>query len=240
VAEIKVWPYSVLVPRNPAADTVPFTRSGGMSLGGVEPATRTDKGYWRVDYGGITMRGRDRAQWKCWNAVRQHLSGRSGLIAVRIPSKLAAPYASGRYEAPPETLHDDLTTFDDDTLHVQGAINVVTDGVTALGATTIHLRIIKADADLVGVRFSYNHAAYETGPVISVDGDVWEVPVTPAIRQLIPDGADLEFDNPTCLCHLSSDTAMDVPEDWAAKNVTVNVSFVEATDYWSRLALGLE
>jgi len=240
VAEIKVWPYSVLVPRNPQADPNPFTKSGGASLGGVEPKTRTDRGWWTVSYGGIVMRGRDRAQWKCWNAVRQHLSGGAGVIAVRIPSKLAAPYASGRYEAPPETLHDDLTTFDDETLHVQGAINVVTDGVTALGATTIRLRIIKADDDLVGVRFSCNHAAYETGPVISVDGDIWEVPITPAIRQLIPAGADLEFDNPTCLCHLASDTAMDLPEDWAAKNVTVNVSFVEATDYWSRLALGLE
>jgi len=64
--------------------------------------------------------------------------------------------------------------------------------------------------------------------------------VTPAIRQTIPAGADLEFDNPTCLVHLASDNGMDIPQDAIGKTSLVNVNFVEATDYWSRLALGLE
>lgn len=240
MAEIKVWPYCLLTPRNPQADPKPFTKSGGASLGGVEPKTRTDRGWWTVNYGGVLLKNRDRDQWRAWNAIRQHLSGGAGLIAVRIPASLSAPYVSGEHEPTIETPHDDLTTFDDDSSYVQGAISVVTDGVTAIGATTIRLRIINAADDLVGVRFSYNHAAYETGPVISITGDIWEVPVTPAIRQTIPSGADLEFDNPTCLVHLASDSAMDVPQDAIGKTSLVNVSFVEATDYWSRLALGLE
>lgn len=240
MAEIKVWPYCLLTPRNPQADPKPFTKSGGASLGGVEPKTRTDRGWWTVNYGGVLLKNRDRDQWRAWNAIRQHLSGGAGLIAVRIPASLSAPYVSGEHEPTIETPHDDLTTFDDDASYVQGAISVVTDGVTAIGATTIRLRIINAADDLVGVRFSYNHAAYETGPVISITGDIWEVPVTPAIRQTIPAGADLEFDNPTCLCHLASDNGMDVPQDAINKTSLVNVSFVEATDYWSRLALGLE
>lgn len=239
MAEFIVWPYRVLTPRNPAADVAAFTRSGGMSLGGVEPATRTDKGFWKVDYAAIMLRNRDKAQWKCWGAVRQYLSGRSGLIAVRIPSKLSAPYVSGRYEPEREVAHDDMTLFSDGTGYSQGAISIVTDGITPLGATTIKLRIIKADADLVGTRFSYNHAAYETGPAISITGDVWEVSVSPAIRQLIPAGSDLDFETPTCLCHLASDGEMDISEDWAGKNSAASVGFVEATDYWSRLALGL-
>lgn len=91
----------------------------------------------------------------------------------------------------------------------------------------------------VGVRFSYKHALYETGPVISVDGDIWEVPISPTVRELIPAGADLEFDRPTCLCRLSDDRGMDVVQDAISKNANPNVSFVEATDYWNRLALGL-
>ncbi|MBC7148073.1 MAG: hypothetical protein H5U22_01735 [Rhizobium sp.] len=240
MAEIKVWPYCLLTPRKPRADPSPFTRSGGASLGGVEPATRTDRGWWTVDYGDILLTNTSRAKWRTWGAIRQHLSGRSGLIAVRIPASLSAPYASGKHEPVTYTTRSDGTTFDDGTRHAQGAINVVTDGVTPIGATTIRLRIINAAADLVGVRFSFNHAAYETGPVISVDGDVWEVPVTPAVRQTIPAGSDLEFDNPTVVCRLASDRGMDLPQDAIGKTALASVSFIEATDYWSRLALGLE
>ena len=110
--------------------------------------------------------------------------------------------------------------------------------MTGIGATVIKLRIINADANLVGVRFSYNHALYETGPVISVDGDIWEVPISPTVREVIPHGADLEFDRPTCLCRLTEDRGMDGginPDHFEQRSV----SFVEANDYWNDLALGL-
>jgi hypothetical protein len=101
------------------------------------------------------------------------------------------------------------------------------------------LRIIKAAQDLSGVRFSYNNALYETGPAIDIDGDVWTVPISPTVRELIPSGSDLEFDAPTCLCHLADDRGMDVSQDAVGKAVRPNVSFIEATDYWNDLALGL-
>ncbi|MNL31146.1 hypothetical protein D3C87_1529190 [compost metagenome] len=116
---------------------------------------------------------------------------------------------------------------------MQGAISVVTDGVTPVGATSIRLRIINAADNLVGVRFSYNHALYETGPVNSVDDDIWTVPISPSVRELIPAGADLEFDRPTCLCHLAEDRGMDIDQNAVGKFSSPSISFVEAVDYWN-------
>ncbi len=167
MSEIIQWPVCVLTPQQASADLVPFSRSGGRTLGGIEPSTRTDLGFWSVTYSGIVMQNRERRAWQTWNAIRQTLGGRPGMIAVRVRSSLSAPYVSGKFEPVIETDHSDDSPFDDDTPYTQGAISVVTDGVTAVGATSIRLRIINADANLVGVRFSYNHALYETGPVTS-------------------------------------------------------------------------
>ncbi|THK38102.1 hypothetical protein EHS39_11485 [Ensifer sp. MPMI2T] len=229
------WPICILRPQTASANVVPFSRSGGRTLGGIQPSTRTDLGFWEISYGSIVMRNNRREQWQTWEAIRDHLGGMAGLIAVRVQSSLSAPYASGQFEPVIETDHSDDSLFDDDTPYTQGAISVVTDGVTAVGATSIRLRIINAAPNLVGARFSYNHALYRTGPVTSVAGDIWTVPISPSVRELIPAGADLEFDQPTCLCHLAEDRGMDVDQNAVGKFSLPSVSFVEAVDYWSSL-----
>lgn len=228
------WPICVLRPQSASANLVPFSRSGGRTLGGIEPSTRTDLGFWDIQYSNVVMSNKNRDQWQTWNAIRQRLGGRAGLIAVRVRSSLSAPYVSGKFEPVIDTEHSDDAPFDDDTPYVQGAISVVTDGVTPVGATSIRLRIINAAANLVGVRFSWNHALYETGPVTSVDGDIWTVPISPSVRELIPAGADLEFDQPTCLCHLAEDRGMDIDQNAVGKFSQPSVSFVEAVDYWNQ------
>lgn len=234
-----VWPHCVLRPQMTAANLVPFTRSGGTTLGGITPSVRTDLGWWSIDYVNVILQNRYREQWQTWQAIRQKLGGRSGLIAVPVRSGLSAPYASGSFEEMPETTHSDGSTFSDGSHYVQGAISVKTVGATAIGATTIRMRIINAAPSLVGVRFSYNHALYETGPVISIDDDVWELPISPTVRELIPADADLEFDRPTCLCHLADDRGMDVTQEAVARTSYPSVRFIEATDYWNRLTLGI-
>jgi len=234
MTDIITWPLWTLRPQSASANLVPFSRSGGRTLGGVEPSTRTDLGFWAIDYQNVVLQNRNREQWQTWNAIAQKLGGRPGLIAVRVRSSLSAPFVSGKFEPVIETDHSDDSPFDDDTPYTQGAISVVTDGVTAVGATSIRLRIINADANLVGVRFSYNHALYETGPVTSIDGDIWTVPISPSVRELIPAGADLEFDQPTCLCHLAEDRGMDIDQNAVGKFSLPSVSFVEAVDYWNQ------
>lgn len=234
-----VWPRCILRPQQMAVNLVPFTRSGGATLGGVTPAYRTDLGFWSIDYMNVILRNRSRDQWRTWQAIRQKLGGRSGLIAVPVRSGLSAPYASGAFEAAPKVSHSDGSTFSDGAMYAQSAISVKTVGATAIGATTIRMRIINAEQNLVGVRFSFNHALYETGPLLGIDGDVWELPISPTVRELIPDGSDLEFDQPTCLCHLAEDRGMDVTQEAIARTSYPMVRFFEATDYWNSQALGV-
>lgn len=236
---IPIFPHCVLRPQQIAATVVPFTRSGGRTLGGIETATRTDLGFWVVDYSNVLMQNRNRAHWQTWQAIRQMFGGRSGRMAIPVRPGLSAPYASGKFEPRPLMAHSDDSLFSDGSAYVQGAISVVSQGVTSVGATSIRLRIINAADNLVGVRFSYRHALYETGPVTDIDGDIWTVPISPSVRETIPHGAELEFDQPTVLCRLTEDRGMDVTENAINRNSYPSISFVEDTDYWYRLAKGL-
>ncbi|KQY27177.1 hypothetical protein [Rhizobium sp. Root482] len=236
---IPVWPHDLLIPAEVRPNLVPFTRTGGRSLGGAKPSVRTDLGYWSIDYAGVLLHSR--AQLRTWEAIKDVLSGSSGRIAIPVWSHQTAPRigATGSYIASPEVPHDDDTEFSDETEYEQGEISVVAHEAVAIGATTIMLRIINAEDDLAGVLFSYNHALYRTGQVLDVDGDVWTMRVSPSVVATIPAGASLEFDLPTCLCNLADDRGMDNGANING-NERVNVSFVQDMQYWNILAVGGE
>lgn len=229
------WPKRTLTPKETPANLVPFTRGGGKVLNGMERATRTDKGSWSVELQGISIGGRDYDKKRTWNALRVALGGRAGLIVVPVWSWDTAPYASGKFEQLVTTVHEDDTTFDDGTVYVQGAIDIVMEETAAISANIVTLRRIQAADNLAGIRFSYNHALYETGPAIDVDGDLWTVEIFPSIRATIPAGAPLECDEPTCLVRLADDRGMDIAQGKRERQ-DVSVAFVEAVDYWNDLA----
>lgn len=229
------WPKCTLTPKETPANLTPFTRGGGKVLNGMERATRTDKGSWTVELQGISIGGRDFDKKRTWNAIRTGLGGRAGLIVVPVWSWDTAPYASGQFERPALLPHDDDTPFDDGTLYEQGAIDIVMETPASISQNVVTLRRVVAAENLVGIRFSYQHALYETGPAIDVDGDLWTVPISPSIRAPIPAGASLECDDPTCLVRLAEDRGMDLPQGKRERQ-EVSVSFVEAVDYWNDLA----
>ncbi len=203
-------------------------------MGGVERAVSTDLGFWSIELMGFVVYSRE--QRKTWNAIRQDLNGKAGYVAVPAWSFDTAPYVSGEREFPTEVEHDDGSLLDDDAAYLQAAISVVSVGATPIGATIIKMRVINADSDLSGSRFSYAHALYEIGPVIEVDGDVYTFPISPSVRALIPDGSDLEFDMPTCMCRLTDDRGLDAGVD-PSEIEQRSVQFEEAVDYWKALAL---
>ncbi|RWC47954.1 MAG: hypothetical protein EOS55_13900 [Mesorhizobium sp.] len=231
---IIVWPYDLLPANAIAPNPSAFSRGGGRSLGGIERKTRTDRGFWKITLTNIPVFST--AQRRTWSAIRTSLAGAAGLIAVPVWSYGTAPYVSGEREPSVLTPHDDDTPFDDDTLYEQGAILITMASAVAIGATVVQLRIVEAAPNLVGIRFSYQHALYETGPALNIVGDVWTVPVFPMIRAPIPAGAELECDMPTCLVHLADDNAMDL-EFNVEELSRASVSFIEAVDYWSDLAV---
>lgn len=224
----------MLRPARALAAQVPFSRSGGRSLGGIERVTRTDRGFWRLTLTDVTVfKPEMRRQW---NIIRTMLNGRAGLISVPCWSFDSAPYVSGELERPLLLPHDDETSFGDDTLYYEGAIRIEMETFAPLGATVVTLRLVEAST-AEGIRFSYQHALYETGRLIEQVGEnTYRVPIFPAIRRAIPADAWLEVDNPTCLCRLADDRGMDL-ELSSAQIDTATVEFVEAVDFWNDLAL---
>lgn len=198
------WP-SVLVPRQILANLVPFSRSGGVSQGGIERSIKTDRGRWLVEYKQVALA--TEAMRRAWNKTRVYLGGTAGLAIIPVWSDEA----------------------NEDDLEVKLAV------AAALGATSVQLRLVDGTT-LEGIRFSYQNALYETGPATSIVGDVWTVPVFPAIRAAIPDESDLETDLPTCLVRLASDRQMDAGRSAGGFDLA-DVAFVEAADYWADLAL---
>lgn len=236
MADFVFWPPDLLTPGEILANPVPFTRGGGRSINGLERAIRTDRGFWHIAMNQIVLHST--AQRRTWNAIRTAVGGRAGLIVIPIWSWDTAPYKSGEIETDILVPHSGGVPFSDGTLYSQSPISVRCSAEANIGDTSIELRIRNGEADLSGIRFSYQHALYETGPAISVSGITWRVPVFPAIRAKIPFGAELELGLPTCLVHLEDDRALDVALN--ATGITEHsVAFVEATDYWSDLAAGL-
>lgn len=172
-----------------------------------------------------------------WNAIRTMLGGISGLAIIPVWSKDTAPYASGMMEPLILTTHSDGSSFSDGSLYSQYAIRIRNVDNVPVGATSIRLKVEVGFPFLSGVRFSFEHALYETGFHGDPVGNIYTCPIFPAVRAPIPAGSDLNFDEPTCLVHLKEDRGMDT-----ANNGILNqpsVVWVEATDYWSDLAAGL-
>lgn len=230
------WPGDVLPPAEVLANLVPFTRGGGTSIGGVSRNVRSDRGWWSITLDQVPIWLP--AQRRTWNSIRTMLGGKAGLIAVPAWSFGSAPYLSGRYEASILSPHEDGSPFDDGGLYSQGSIDIEMAAFAPLSSTVVQLRLISAST-AAGIRFSYQHALYETGPILSQTADnVFQVPVFPAIRQAIPTGAQLEVNEPTCLCRLTEDRGMDTSEG-ITPLIRASVAFVEAVDYWNDLARGL-
>jgi hypothetical protein len=237
MADIIIWPHRLLIPESASVTTVPFSRSGGRSLGGVSRTARSDRGFWRASMTNVWLYSME--QRRTWDAIDAALNGTAGLIAVPGWAFETAPHVTDEVPSLVETTHDDDTLFDDDTPYVQGAILMEMATFAPLSATTVTIRIVAGAPDPSGIRFGYQYALYKTGRVIEqVSEDTWRVEITPSIRAPIPADAILEADEPMVLCHLANDTGMN-RDITAPRMANPSVEFVEAVDYWSDLAMGL-
>jgi hypothetical protein len=183
-------------------------------------------------------RGTQFDQRRAWDALSTAIGGMSGLVIVPVcaTTQWAAPGFTDF--APLLTPHDDDAPFDDGSLYYQGVVDIEMAAFAPLSSTIVTLRLINAPV-VSGVRFSYQHAMYKTGRILSQPTEnTYQVEVFPAIRSPIPADAKLEADRPTVLCHLANDAEMDI-EFVAGRMARPTVNFVEAVDYWNALARGL-
>jgi hypothetical protein len=231
------WPAGVLPPQSSPFNARPFSRSGGRSLGGLSRSTKTDRGWWSGSFNGIVFRHAQQfEQRRTWAALRTYLSGTTGLIVVPVCATRFWAADGFKDFSKGLTTHDDGTPFDDGSHYYQGLINAQMASFAPLGSTVVTLRMINGP-EPSGIRFSYQHAMYETGRILGQPSeDTFQVEIFPAIRMAIPAGAQLEADRPTVLCHLATDNEMDI-EFPGSGMPRPSVNFVEAVDYWVDLAL---
>lgn len=232
---IMVWPHRYLKPASVMANPVPFTRSGGKSLGGLSRNTRTDRGWWSISYRNVPLYDSNRR--RLWNMLRQQFGGMAGSVAVPVWNHDTVELPDGTSNGLFLTPHSDFSPHSDASYYSQPVSIVVEMAiVAAISDTVVTLRMGYGISDLSGIRFSYNHALYETGQPTLIDGDEWTLPIFPAIRAEIPADAALEVAMPTCLVKLATDREMDVSFS-AGRFDQVNVAFVEDTAHWNDLAV---
>jgi len=232
---IVVWPWRILKPTSVQPNPVAFTRSGGKSLGGLSRNTRTDRGWWSIAYRGVALT--NPSQRRSWNMMRQQFGGMAGSVAVPVWSHDLAEWPAGASNGELLSPHSDGSPFSDGSLYSQRIpIDVEMVSLAEIGDTSVTLRLVYGINSLSGIRFSYNHALYETGMPTLISGDEWTLPIFPAIRADIPAGAELEVAMPTCLVKLAADRGMDVSFT-AGRFDMVDVAFVEDTAYWNDLAV---
>lgn len=229
-----VWPGSVLTPGSILANPRFFSRSGGTTLGGIKRSTRTDRGHWSIVYRAIALH--TSSQRRVWNAIRTHLAGSAGLIAVPVWSFDTTPWPAESVQGYDGVVHSDGAPFSDQSYYTQPSVVVEMAAAAAIGDTTVTLRLVSGTTYLTGVRFSYEYALYETGALqADVDGDEWTLDIFPAIRSPIPADATLDLALPLCLCRLADDSGMDVSLSAGGFDM-VDVAFIEAVDRWNDLA----
>jgi hypothetical protein len=226
------WPRR-LRPAGVFINPVYFSRSGGPSLGGIEQVTRTDLGHWEIDYKSVGLYRV--AHRRLWNGTRTSVGGAAGSLIVPAWSLDSAPWAAGTVLGKTRTPHSDDTPHSDGALYSQPTIYVEMAVAAAISDTSVVLRLVAGIDELAGVRFSYEHALYETGFPTALEDDLWTVPIFPAIRAPIPADTLLEMDAPTCRVRLADDRQMDVPLSSGMAD-RADVSFKEDVAYWNELA----
>ncbi|WP_152986629.1 hypothetical protein [Pseudovibrio sp. POLY-S9] len=229
------WPHSLFASQGkPSFQKRPFSRSGGMTLGGRELVTQTDLGFWRARIPNIVLRRRDLRHEEAWNAIEVALHGQVGLVIVSV-SHVGSQVQKLAKQARSYVPHADETGFSDDTFYASEPALVQLEEQATLGSTVLKLRGLQSGLRLSGIHFSYLHALYNTGPIIETVGDVVRVPIFPAIRAPIPAGTLLNVTEPSCLMKLASDNEMNL--DFSSSSFTrKTVNFVEAIDYWDKVS----
>jgi hypothetical protein len=224
-----IWPIQ-LRPEQTSVNPVPFTRSGGKTINGIQRSTKTDRGYWTIGYKNVPVYNVNLR--RLWNAIRTEAGGRAGLLAVPAWSPETNDWPIGSYLGLIKTVHSDGTPHSDTTPYLQDPIQVNMLNAAEIGDTVVILQLFGGIDDLTGIRFSYQHALYETG-IASISGNLYTVRIFPSIRAPIPAGAQLQVSRPTCLVHLMSDKEMDTIMSAGSFFDQMDVSFVEAVDEWN-------
>lgn len=198
---LKVFSPCLFAPEGIHADIEGRVVSGGTSLSGQEDVIATDGGgRWFFELTNPYLDGRRVA--KAWRALSAHL-GAGQPIIVRICDTRHQP-TNGFEQVP----HSDGAPFSDGGLYLSGDCDIVTAADAALRSTSLAIDIVTLPEPLVGgERFSIVHDTmldriYE---ISEISEDRTTVFFTPPLREAVPAGTELNFEDPRCVMRRDGD-----------------------------------
>lgn len=186
--EDTVWDIT-FSPRATAWIPCPAPVAGPQGLAGVEEVKETGNGYWKIILENVPLR--NRAQVLEYREIEAKLTGRIGVALLTLCDGKFAPW-------PP-----DMST-----------IEAYAAEVFAVGDTSGSIQMANGAAPRPGMQFSTGQRTYRIETVGAVQsGDVYPITFWPKVREMIEDGAALEFVNLKLRCRLEDAAAMHVSLD---------------------------
>lgn len=154
---------------------------------------------------------------KTYRAIR--MLARNGVVPMVVPRRDAMlspwPVVDGRQVMKLGALpHSDGAMFGDGAGYDQPLISALSIGPASLRSTSMTIRMVSGSPLEGGESFSIFHPTmgwrlYEIGASVQQDSGDFIVAFGPELREDVPDGTEIEFDNPRCTMRLATPNGMD-------------------------------
>lgn len=219
------WPFQVLTPQHPTFDIAPRSLAGPPSVSGITQVVSSDAGIWKATYRDVPVV--DGGKILAWRAVANLLEGRLNPILVPM-TRFYQPMPDGAEEAGlyDPVPHSDGAWFSDGSGYISQVIDVTLAGSIPLRAVSATININVAGLIQPAQHFSIGERAYRLRTVVYTSETTATITFRPPLREPVPAGARLEFDDPVCRMKLATDGEMDLPLD-SARWGFPTVNFIE-------------
>ena len=219
------WPITTLPFHSVMFARRNLSRSGGLSLSGIEQVVQSSSDFWEAQ---ATLRIHRMPERLAYRALQAQNWGRAGEWVIPVCDPF---YVSGGI--PPADFSFD-SSFDSSFALGSMAPPVIPSGVggsidvAALkGARTLDFEMIEHDlTPLPGQYFSIGDRLYLIGTVTNLAAHHYRITFAPGLRAAAPIDTAMEFSNPRCLMRLAQDNVGQMSLD-LLRFADVQLSFVE-------------
>lgn len=200
---IDEWPLDVLAPRDQSWFPMGQVDDGGSSLSGFQQIGRIDGGpRWGCRLIRIPLKCRE--EILAFQAIESILAGgTTPIIMHRYPGD-----RSPAQRQPSGVPHSDGTPFSDETLYSGPTVSAITQADAALNDSEIVIKLVGGRPIVGGEDFGILHvdASWRTYRIQRVfpEGDNLRLVIDPVLREAVPAGAVVDFDDPRCVMRLAN------------------------------------
>jgi hypothetical protein len=220
-----VWPRELLTPTRFSARLRNTSVSGGRGTAGAEQVITSPSGWWQFSLEDVIVQGASAV--RAYRSILAGLDGRAGTILMPVWDGLQNP-AGYPVEVPWD--EEDIL-WDPDIPWESNVTNIVVDGDTAQGATSLNVTWT-GTGPTSGIYFSARvgdlYTFHWISRLVSTGANTATLTIRPRLRIALPGATSLEFDDPRCLMRPATDDEGELMLQ-APSQSRPSLTFVEAT-----------